>query len=135
MNAHRGIREINPFTAAVFASYQRPEFWYPLPWQRLAQVSDAGQSLVFPEEDMMQELIQTYFATVNLVVPLLHRPTFERSVAAGFHLRNRSFGFIVLAPGVERGSARYPSFQQLPWIIQHSTTCNCALDGGTSQEA
>ncbi|ESK90240.1 hypothetical protein Moror_7694 [Moniliophthora roreri MCA 2997] len=94
IHVQRGIGEIKPFTAAVFASYQRPEFWHPLPWQQIAQVPD---SLVFPEEDLMQELIQIYFATVNLVAPLLHRPTFERSVAAGLHLRNRSFGFTVVA--------------------------------------
>ncbi len=44
----------------------------------------------------MQELIELYFSCIEIINPLLHRPTFERSIAAGEHLTNTLFGAVVL---------------------------------------
>ena len=44
----------------------------------------------------MSELIDLYFANVNILVPVLHRPTFEASKAYGLHLKSRAFAGIVL---------------------------------------
>ncbi|KAK7020209.1 Gypsy retrotransposon integrase-like protein 1 [Paramarasmius palmivorus] len=86
-----------PPTAAVFARFKRPELWNEAPWQRICQGPDIGHPLLFPEIDLLHSLVALFFNNFNVLLPLLHRPTFERSVAAGLHLHDRSFGFVVLA--------------------------------------
>lgn len=44
----------------------------------------------------MSSLIDAYFLNFNLFVPLLHRPTFEKSVAEGLHLSDSTFGATLL---------------------------------------
>ena len=61
--------------------------------------------LVFPETDLMKKLIDLYFVNFNQYLPALHRPTFDRSVAEGMHLRNRNFGYVLL--GVCALGSRY----------------------------
>ena len=53
-------------------------------------------SLVFPELSLMRHLLDTYFEIHNIILPILHRPTFERSLADQLHERNESFGAVVL---------------------------------------
>ncbi|KZT00948.1 uncharacterized protein LAESUDRAFT_731789 [Laetiporus sulphureus 93-53] len=50
----------------------------------------------FPEDDLMWKLIDLYFVNVNVYLPFLHRPTFERGVRAGLHLDDEGFGSTVL---------------------------------------
>lgn len=50
----------------------------------------------FPDDDLMVELIDFYFTHTNLLMPLLHRPTFEKGVADGYHRRSSDFGGTVL---------------------------------------
>ncbi|KAF7294504.1 Fungal-trans domain-containing protein [Mycena kentingensis (nom. inval.)] len=45
----------------------------------------------FPPPDLAESLIDLYFDNVNLLLPLLHRPTFDRQVAAGVPLENGGF--------------------------------------------
>ncbi|KAJ7180692.1 fungal-specific transcription factor domain-containing protein [Mycena filopes] len=45
----------------------------------------------FPPPDLAASLIDLYFARVNLMLPVLHRPTFARDLAAGLHLTNDAF--------------------------------------------
>ncbi|KAJ7664065.1 fungal-specific transcription factor domain-containing protein [Mycena rosella] len=51
---------------------------------------------VFPELMLTTHLIGLYFDNVNVYLPLLHRPTFERAVAEGLHLRNDGFAATLL---------------------------------------
>ena len=44
----------------------------------------------------MRHLLDTYFDIHNIILPILHRPTFERSLADKLHERNESFGEVVL---------------------------------------
>jgi hypothetical protein len=44
----------------------------------------------------MSDLIDIFFTEPNRIMPLLHRPTFSRAVADGLHLRDSSFGAVVL---------------------------------------
>jgi len=44
----------------------------------------------------MSDLFDIYFTEPNCIMPLLHRPTFLRAVADGLHLRDSSFGAVVL---------------------------------------
>lgn len=53
-------------------------------------------SLVFPEQSLMRHLLDTYFDIHNIILPILHRPTFERSLTDKVHERNESFGAVVL---------------------------------------
>ena len=50
----------------------------------------------FPAPEVMAELIGLYFEHLNTYLPVLHRPTFEREVQRGLHVRDRGFGTIVL---------------------------------------
>jgi len=52
--------------------------------------------LVFPEPSLTRHLLDTYFEIHNIILPVLHRPTFERSLADKLHERNESFGSVVL---------------------------------------
>lgn len=40
--------------------------------------------------------MDNYFIRMNLILPLLHRPTFEQSLADNLHLRDAKFGGVVL---------------------------------------
>jgi len=44
----------------------------------------------------MRHLLDNYFDIHNIIFPILHRPTFERSLADKLHERNESFGEVVL---------------------------------------
>ncbi|EIW84588.1 hypothetical protein CONPUDRAFT_163669, partial [Coniophora puteana RWD-64-598 SS2] len=51
---------------------------------------------IFPEPDRSHKLIDLYFTNINLITPVLHRPTFERKYNDGLHLRDSAFGAVVL---------------------------------------
>ncbi|KAF7353501.1 Zn(2)-C6 fungal-type domain-containing protein [Mycena sanguinolenta] len=59
------------------------------------QVLHVGPFL-FPDPDLLSALIDLYFAHKNLYFPILHRPTFERSIADGLHTHDIIFGSVVL---------------------------------------
>ena len=44
----------------------------------------------------MRHLLDIYFDIQNVILPVLHRPTFERSLSDKLHERNESFGSVVL---------------------------------------
>lgn len=44
----------------------------------------------------MSRLIDEYFNRVNMIYPLLHRPTFERGLRTSLHFRDEGFGSTVL---------------------------------------
>ncbi|KAJ7182255.1 fungal-specific transcription factor domain-containing protein [Mycena crocata] len=50
----------------------------------------------FPPPEIITALIDLYFTRVNILLPLLHRPTFERAVEEGLHARNDGFAATVL---------------------------------------
>ena len=50
----------------------------------------------YPEKDLIASLTDLYFNQVNIYLPLLHRPTFERQVAEELHLTDIWFGSTVL---------------------------------------
>lgn len=53
--------------------------------------------LIFPEPDLLQSLVTIYFSHVNIFTCLLHQPTFETGLRAGYHLADRQFGATVMA--------------------------------------
>jgi hypothetical protein len=40
--------------------------------------------------------VDTYFKKTNVYLPVFHRPTFEKALASGTHLRDEGFGAVVL---------------------------------------
>ena len=50
----------------------------------------------FPPEDLLAELVDLFFDHINILVPLLHRPTFEKSLAEGLHHRDEGFGGVLM---------------------------------------
>lgn len=86
----------------------------------------------FPDPDLACPLVELYFTHVNVLTPLLHRPTFERKALQGLHHRNSSFGavyLLVLAvgsrfsddsrvclPGQNEHSAGWRFFEQVQMV-------------------
>ncbi|KAJ7842224.1 hypothetical protein B0H14DRAFT_2781286 [Mycena olivaceomarginata] len=73
---------------------QRPEFWVTHPWQH--PTSEIIPSQTFPDDDLLQNLIDIYFQRINPLLFLLHSPTFRASVADREHLCDPHFGAVVL---------------------------------------
>ncbi|KIJ08246.1 hypothetical protein PAXINDRAFT_31743, partial [Paxillus involutus ATCC 200175] len=63
------------------------------PWE---DVTVKETEYAFPDEDLGMSLVDHYFVYVNCLAPLLHRPSFERKVIQGVHLRDSSFGAVYL---------------------------------------
>ncbi|KAI0289724.1 hypothetical protein BC826DRAFT_591621 [Russula brevipes] len=74
---------------------RRPEFWAQHPWERTAFHLDVPR-YTFPEPDLMDQLVDLYFSRFNLYLPLIHRPTFERHLHDNLHLRDQTFGSVLL---------------------------------------
>lgn len=53
-------------------------------------------SYMYPEEDLLQSLVSLYFEKMNPLLPVIHRPTFMKSLSIGQHLWDQSFGMTVL---------------------------------------
>ncbi|KAI0930965.1 hypothetical protein AcV7_005003 [Taiwanofungus camphoratus] len=76
--------------------YKRPQYWSVHPWLQSAvqEVPPPHQS--FPDDDLMNSLVDLYFVNVNCYTSLLHRPTLEDGIRNGLHLRDEGFGSVVL---------------------------------------
>ncbi|KAJ7157935.1 fungal-specific transcription factor domain-containing protein [Mycena crocata] len=85
---HDGLKPQQP------SSTRRPEFWHS-PWEK--QSPSPLPVYTFPPKDLMDALISLFFERLNILMAVLHRPTFERSIASGLHLTDPSFGGVVLA--------------------------------------
>ncbi|KAL0069016.1 Gypsy retrotransposon integrase-like protein 1 [Marasmius tenuissimus] len=79
----------------VFTRIRQPPFWDLCPWHE--PLKRPLVPFVYPPDDLLCDLIDLYFRRINPIFPLLHRPTFERLVSDGLHLRDRAFGRAVLA--------------------------------------
>jgi hypothetical protein len=59
-------------------------------------MSEIIPSQTFPDDDLLQNLIDIYFQRINPLLFLLHSPTFRASVADREHLCDPHFGAVVL---------------------------------------
>ncbi|KAJ6629499.1 hypothetical protein B0H10DRAFT_1987446 [Mycena sp. CBHHK59/15] len=73
---------------------RRPEFWTTYPWEA---PPEPRVLQIFPPDDLLRDLVDIYFTQVNIYSLILHRSTFENSIADGLHLRDHRFGATVLA--------------------------------------
>ncbi|CAA7269320.1 unnamed protein product [Cyclocybe aegerita] len=75
-------------------SHRQEEFWTLRPERALEYVQ--RNHYTFPEPDLSKELLDLYFEHVNLHFPLLHQPSFERSLRDNLQYSNPSFGAVYL---------------------------------------
>ncbi|KXN91050.1 hypothetical protein AN958_03117 [Leucoagaricus sp. SymC.cos] len=76
-------------------SLRRPLFWDLRAWEVEHVNADLPQ-FEFPEKHLRDHLVSLYFDRLNIYVPLLHRPTFERDLANDLHLHDTGFAQVVL---------------------------------------
>jgi len=69
----------------------------------------------------MLHLVDCYFDNLNLMLPLLHRPSFMRSIKEGFHELNQNFGATVLL--VCAIGCRYTDDPRVVHELSASTSC------------
>ncbi|KAJ7254317.1 fungal-specific transcription factor domain-containing protein, partial [Mycena haematopus] len=74
---------------------RRSLFWDVLPWEK--EIYTQKPHYVYPDNDLIDSLLQHYFNNIQPFCPILHRPSFERAVAEGLHLTNAEFGGTLLA--------------------------------------
>ncbi|KZT19129.1 hypothetical protein NEOLEDRAFT_1102623 [Neolentinus lepideus HHB14362 ss-1] len=79
----------------IFGAYRRQQFWTPPSWEKLTP-EEEHPDYKFPDPDLMEALIKTYFRVLHGLGPFLHRPTFERNFQEGLHFKDRKFGAILL---------------------------------------
>ncbi|KAG8679911.1 hypothetical protein FRC08_016664, partial [Ceratobasidium sp. 394] len=85
--ARRNSRQTNP------AEYQGS---YTKPLRDKLPTRVAPQDLWFPPDDLLFSLVDLYFTRFNVLLPLLHRPTFESQLTQKLHWRDPSFAAVVL---------------------------------------
>ncbi|KAA1476286.1 hypothetical protein DENSPDRAFT_806972 [Dentipellis sp. KUC8613] len=74
---------------------RRQQFWRLNPWERNI-AHEEKKHFTFPEPDLLESLIDLYFKHINVLMPLLHRPTFNAAVAEGLHHRDENFAGVLL---------------------------------------
>ncbi|GLB37611.1 putative fungal specific transcription factor [Lyophyllum shimeji] len=95
--------QTKPAIVDEYLCYRRPEFWSIHPWESLSE--EEPTEYVFPDRDLLHDLVALYFDHVNPHFPLLHQPTFEKAVTEELYLTHHHFGATVL--GVCAVASRY----------------------------
>ncbi|KAF8208752.1 fungal-specific transcription factor domain-containing protein [Mycena galopus ATCC 62051] len=80
----------------VVTRTRRPCYWEMSPWEKEAYAIRTPR-YVYPPADLITSLLELYFRNFHPTTPLLHRPSFERSVAEGLHLKDMAFGGLLLS--------------------------------------
>ncbi|KAK7023129.1 Zn(2)-C6 fungal-type domain-containing protein, partial [Favolaschia claudopus] len=80
----------------LVTQFRRPEFWKLRPWEVPPHEEDVPR-YVYPETDLILALVDLYFININQIFPLLHRPSFQRSVEEKLHVEDHRFGALLLA--------------------------------------
>ncbi|CAK5278076.1 unnamed protein product [Mycena citricolor] len=79
-------------TGATRTTARRPETWDPFPWEE-----GPTPQFTFPPDNTILSLMDLYWERVHPLMPILHRPTFERSIRENAHRRDVGFGQVLLA--------------------------------------
>lgn len=75
----------------------------------------------FPDFDLMRHLVDCYFDNLNILLPLLHRPSFLQSIEEGLHHLDHNFGATVLL--VCAVGCRYSEDPRIVHEVTTSTSC------------
>jgi hypothetical protein len=71
-------------------------FVFPKKWEFTLSSEHERPKYIYPDDDLMHELVSLYFDRTSYYFPILHRPTFERAVADKLHERDDLFGATLL---------------------------------------
>ncbi|KAG8943600.1 hypothetical protein FRC04_002761 [Tulasnella sp. 424] len=74
----------------------RPKFWRPSPWEWIYNAPPPLDSLTFPPDDLMDELIELCFKTIMVLFPVVHRPTLEKQRRENRHRNDINFARVLL---------------------------------------
>ncbi|KAJ7725326.1 hypothetical protein B0H16DRAFT_1895115, partial [Mycena metata] len=83
---------------------RRSLYWDLLPWEK-ERYTKSSTHYLYPDRDLIASLLRLYFDIIHPTVPILHRPSFEKSVADGLHLTDMEFGGLLLS--VLAAASRY----------------------------
>ncbi|KZV94714.1 hypothetical protein EXIGLDRAFT_748493 [Exidia glandulosa HHB12029] len=77
---------------------RRAEFWTPSPWEfrHERKVEEQHHDFNLPPPDLLEKLVDVYFAKINIYLPLLHRGLFQQQLREGLHTEDDHFTAIVL---------------------------------------
>jgi hypothetical protein len=81
--------------ASLYFWYSQQCLTHSTQWE-LSFARSQEHPLVYPEPDLLDSLIALYFEKSNIIIPVLHRPTFLHSLNSGLHQRDSGFGMTVL---------------------------------------
>ena len=56
----------------------------------------AAVEYIFPPSDLTKDLVDSYFDELNVLMPLLHRPTFNACMMAALHFEDEGFATLLL---------------------------------------
>ncbi|KAE9392647.1 hypothetical protein BT96DRAFT_1000194 [Gymnopus androsaceus JB14] len=89
--------ELNGSESRVMSTQQqRTEFWTRSPWHKVYELEDP--EYVFPEDDLMQQLVSLFFSNINIFFPILNGPIFKQQVfEEKLHRSNPMFAATLLA--------------------------------------
>ncbi|KAJ6510506.1 fungal-specific transcription factor domain-containing protein [Mycena sanguinolenta] len=101
----RSLTEDQSFPKGNHPPMKRQLFWRS-PWEydHLA-AEEMFPPLIFPPPDLLRSLVDLFFGRVNIMLMLIHQPSFEKALASGLHLVSHQFGSTVL--GVCALAAKY----------------------------
>ncbi|KAJ7175685.1 fungal-specific transcription factor domain-containing protein [Mycena filopes] len=91
------MKELGPIAPYLVLHPRRRLFWDILPWEKDAHDQRHQYVNVYPEPDLIASLVQLYFINIHPTLPVLHRPSFEQSVADGLFLVDHDFGGLLLS--------------------------------------
>ena len=102
--------------ARTTSASPRPKFWAPplvssqssmwdqlatdrhgRQWEATAAAQPPMTTILWPPDDLLDLLVNLYFSENSQLFPILHRPSFERSLKAGLHKTDVDFAKLVLA--------------------------------------
>ncbi|KAE9401293.1 hypothetical protein BT96DRAFT_1018250 [Gymnopus androsaceus JB14] len=108
-------------------NYKRPAFWTIHPWQILP--ADESPPFIFPDPDLIDSLVSLYFTHINVYFPILHKPSFLRSIAQNLHREDRHFGALILAriTAIEQ-SVGWKWIRQIQPVSRTFTTPPCIYE-------
>ncbi|KAI0028750.1 fungal-specific transcription factor domain-containing protein [Vararia minispora EC-137] len=107
-------------TVGIHMKNVRDRYWQLLPWERVAyEVKLTAYD--FPDSKLLARLVDAYFENINLLLPVLHRPTFEKELRIGLHLHQEAFGAVVLL--VCANGARFLDDRRVLLETEDEETC------------
>ncbi|KAG8988538.1 hypothetical protein FRB90_002686 [Tulasnella sp. 427] len=89
----------------------RPKFWRPSPWEWIYNNPPPLDSLAFPPDDLMNQLVDHAFKKIMILFPVVHRPTMEKGIKENRHRNDINFARVLL--GVLAIGARFSNDERV----------------------